>query len=458
MNYLSIEEVVNACKGELTNKSKEVTYINELVIDSRIADKNSIFFAIIGETLDGHKFINSAIENGCKTIIKNKSNSLKIVGEDLNIIEVENTEFALGDIAKYYKSKFEIPYIGVTGSVGKTSTRDMVYSVVSSKYKALKNMKNLNNQFGVPLTLSNLDESYECAVIEMGMSGFNEIEYLVNIVNPKIGVISNIGLSHIERLGSREGIFKAKMEITTNFDESCTLIVNGDDEMLKTLKDKKLNYILKTFGFEKENTIYCTDFKMNDNSTIFNVIIDGKNEEFYIPTVGEHNIYNAMAAILVGKTLSLTLDEIKEGLKNLEITKSRMDVINTENYTLIDSVYNASVDSMKAALKVLNRYDTRKVAILGDMFEMGSYAEFGHREVGKNASQNADILIAIGKDAKFMVEEAIKNNMSRENVYYFETKEEAFKCLKDILTKDDTVLIKASRGMHLEEIVEFLSK
>ena len=255
MDYLSIEELVNASNGDLTSKSKEVEAINDLVIDSRLANKNNAFFAIIGESLDGHKFINSAIENGCKTIIKNKSNDLEIIGEDVNIIEVENTEFALGDISRYYKNKFDIPFIGVTGSVGKTSTRDMVYAAVSSKYKTLKNMGNLNNQFGVPLTLTNLDKSYECAVIEMGMSGFNEIEYLVNIVNPKIGVISNIGLSHVERLGSREGIFKAKMEITTNFDESCTLIVNGDDDMLTTLKNKDLNYNLKTFGFEKDNTI-----------------------------------------------------------------------------------------------------------------------------------------------------------------------------------------------------------
>ncbi|WP_455543201.1 UDP-N-acetylmuramoyl-tripeptide--D-alanyl-D-alanine ligase [Intestinibacter sp.] len=458
MNYLSIEEVVNACNGHLASKSKEVESINELVIDSRLANENNAFFAIIGETLDGHKFINSAIENGCKTIIKNKNNDLEIIGDDVNVIEVENTEFALGDISRYYKNKFDIPYIGVTGSVGKTSTRDMVFATVSSEYKTLKNMKNLNNQFGVPLTLTNLDESYECAVIEMGMSGFNEIEYLVNIVNPKIGVVSNIGLSHVERLGSREGIFKAKMEITTNFDENCTLIVNGDDDMLATLKGKELNYNLKTFGFEKDNTIYCVDFEMNDNDTTFSVMIDGNVEKFYIPTVGKHNIYNAMAAILVGRTLGISLDKIRDGLGNLEITKSRMDVIKTDNYTVIDSVYNASVDSMRAALNVLNRYENRKVAVLGDMFEMGSYAEFGHREVGKEASKNADILIAVGKDARFMVEEAVANGMNKENTYHFETKEEAMENFKDILQQGDVILVKASRGMHLEAVVEFLSK
>ena len=454
MDYLSIEELVNASNGDLTSKSKEVEAINDLVIDSRLANKNNAFFAIIGESLDGHKFINSAIENGCKTIIKNKSNDLEIIGEDVNIIEVENTEFALGDISRYYKNKFDIPFIGVTGSVGKTSTRDMVYAAVSSKYKTLKNMGNLNNQFGVPLTLTNLDKSYECAVIEMGMSGFNEIEYLVNIVNPKIGVISNIGLSHVERLGSREGIFKAKMEITTNFDESCTLIVNGDDDMLTTLKNKDLNYNLKTFGFEKDNTIYCVDFEMNDSDTN----IGRKEYVLYKPTVGEHNIYNAMAAILVGQTLGISLDQIREGLRNLEITKSRMDVIKNDNYTVIDSVYNASVDSMRAALKVLNRYENRKVAVLGDMFEMGSFAEEGHREVGKCASEYADILIAVGDDAKFMVDEAIKNNMDKENTYYFKTKEEAIENFENILQKGDAILVKASRGMHLEEVVEFLSK
>lgn len=188
--------------------------------------------------------------------------------------------------------------------------------------------------------------------------------------------------------------------------KSCTLIVNGDDDMLATLKGKDLKYNLKTFGFEKDNTVYCVEFEMDDDSTTFKAMVDGNIEEFYIPTVGEHNIYNAMAAILVGRTLDISLDNIKNGLRGLEITKSRMDVIKTDDYTVIDSVYNASVDSMRAALKVLNRYENRKVAVLGDMFEMGSFAEAGHRQVGKDASENADVLIAVGKDAKFMVEES----------------------------------------------------
>ena len=458
MEYLTIKELILASKGQLVSKCNEETSVNDIVIDSRKASEDNAFVAIVGENLDGHDFINLAINQGCKTIIKNKNNNVDIENKEINVIEVNNTELALGDIARFYKSKFEIPFIAVTGSVGKTTTRDMVYSTISAKYNSLKNVGNLNNQFGVPLTLFNLNEEHECAVIEMGMSGFNEIEYLANIVNPQIGIISNIGYSHIEHLGSREGIFKAKMEITTNFDESSLLIVNGDDDCLKTLKNKDLVYKLRTFGFEKDNDIYCESFEMDEYSINFIAVFDGKKEEFFIPTVGKHNIYNAMAAILVGINLNMTIEEIKDGLKNFQCTKNRLDIIKNNNLTIIDSVYNASIDSMTAALNILGRYENRRIAILGDMFEMGEFAEFGHRQVGKAALNNVDILIAIGKDAEFIVKELKENNINPDNLYHFETKEEAIENLDDIIKENDAILVKASRGMHLEKIVEHLNK
>ncbi len=458
MEYLTIKELILASEGQLVSKCNDETLVNDIVIDSRNASKDNAFVAIVGENLDGHDFINLAINQGCKTIIKNKDNNVDIENKEINVIEVNNTEIALGDIARFYKNKFEIPFIAVTGSVGKTTTRDMVYSTISAKYNSLKNVGNLNNQFGVPLTLFNLNKEHECAVIEMGMSGFNEIEYLVNIVNPQIGIISNIGYSHVEHLGSREGIFKAKMEITTNFDESSLLIVNGDDDCLKTLKDKELIYNLRTFGFEKDNDIYCESFEMDEDSINFIAIIDGNKEEFFIPTVGKHNIYNAMAAILVGINLNMTIEEIKDGLKNFQCTKNRLDIIKNDNLTIIDSVYNAGIDSMVAALNILGRYENRRVAILGDMFEMGEFAEFGHRQVGKAALNNVDILIAIGKDSEFIVQELKENNMNPDNLYHFETKEEAIKNLDNIIKENDIILVKASRGMHLEKIVEYLNK
>jgi len=458
MEYLTIKELILASEGQLVSKCSEETLVNDIVIDSRKASKENAFVAIVGENLDGHDFINLAINQGCKTIIKNKDNNVDIENKEINVIEVNNTEVAFGDIARLYKNKFEIPFIAVTGSVGKTTTRDMVYSTISAKYNSLKNVGNLNNQFGVPLTLFNLNKEHECAVIEMGMSGFNEIEYLVNIVNPQIGIISNIGYSHVEHLGSRDGIFKAKMEITTNFDENSLLIVNGDDDCLKTLKDKHLVYKLKTFGFEKDNDIYCQSFEMDEDNINFIAVIDGKREEFFIPTVGKHNIYNAMAAILVGINLNMTLEKIKDGLKNFQCTKNRLDIIKSNNLTIIDSVYNASIDSMTAALNILGRYKSRRVAILGDMFEMGEFAEFGHRQVGKAALNNVDILISIGKDSEFIVKELKENNMNPDNLYHFETKEEAIEKLDDIIKENDTILVKASRGMHLEKVVEHLNK
>lgn len=458
MEYLTIKELILASEGQLVSKCNEETIVSNIVIDSRKAGKDSAFVAIVGENLDGHNFINLAINQGCKTIIKNKNNNVDIENKEVNLIEVSDTEIALGDIAKFYKNKFKIPFIAVTGSVGKTTTRDMVYSTISAKYNSLKNVGNLNNQFGVPLTLFNLNKEHECAVIEMGMSGFNEIEYLANIVNPQIGIISNIGYSHVEHLGSRDGIFKAKMEIATNFDENSLLIVNGDDDCLKTLKTKVLVYKLRTFGFDKDNDIYCESYEMDEESINFVAVINGKKEELFIPTVGKHNIYNAMAAILVGLNLNMTIEEIKDGLKNFQCTKNRLDIIKKDKLTIIDSVYNASIDSMSAALNILGRYENRRVAILGDMFEMGEFAEFGHRQVGKAALGNIDIMIAIGKDSEFIVKELKENNMNENNLYHFETKEEAIESLDNIIKDDDVILVKASRGMNLEKVVEYLNK
>lgn len=456
MERLTISELLFATKGKLVS-GNENNSINDIVIDSRNANEENVFVAIVGESLDGHSFMQAAYEKGCKNFIKNQSSSIKIDGSDINLIEVEDTTTALGDISKYYKEKFNIPYIGITGSVGKTTTRDMVYSAVSSRFKTLKNQGNLNNQFGVPLTLFNLDKSYECAVIEMGMSGFNEIEYLANIVEPKIGVISNIGLSHVENLGSQEGILKAKMEITSKFDKDNILVVNGDDAFLSTLKTRNYDFTIKTFGFNKENDIYCESYELTEDNIIFICIIDGKKEEIFIPTVGEHNIYNAMAAILVGKSLGLSMEEIKNGLRHYTATEMRLDIVKNDKMTIINDTYNASPDSMAAALKILGRYNERRVAILGDMFEMGELAEYGHRLVGKSTIDNADVLITIGKDSKFIGDEAKNLGFTAENIHHFETKEDAINEIDSLLKEKDIVLVKASRGMKLEKVVEYLN-
>ncbi|MGL5757106.1 MAG: UDP-N-acetylmuramoyl-tripeptide--D-alanyl-D-alanine ligase [Paraclostridium sp.] len=457
MESLSIKELVVASNGTLV-KGNELDEIKNIVIDSRRATVEDVFIAIIGENLDGHKFMQAALENGCKTFIKNKSNGIKIVSSDINLIEVEDTTKALGDIAKFYKEKFNIPYIGVTGSVGKTTTKDMIYAAISNEFNTLKNEGNFNNHIGVPLTLFNLNSKHECAIIEMGMSHFNEIEYLANIVNPKIGVISNIGLSHIENLGSQEGILKAKLEITSNFDKSNTLIVNGDDEYLKKICKDELGYDIKTFGFNKNNDIYCLDYSINEESLRFTCFIENKEVEIFIPTVGKHNIYNAMAAILVGLSLGMDLDDIKNGLRNFKASKMRLDIIKKDDLTIINDAYNASPDSMNAALDILGRYEKKRVAILGDMFEMGEHSEYGHRLVGGYAINNVDVLITIGESSKYISDEAIELGIDKLNVHHFYNKETAIEKLNDIIGKDAVVLVKASRGMQLENIVQYLNR
>lgn len=456
MEKLTVKEIVEASKGNL-KCGKDSEFVENIVIDSRLAKKNTAFVAIVGENNDAHKYIGPAYELGCRVFIVNEGKNIDIK-EDMNIIEVQDTSKALGDIGHYYKSKFDIPFIGITGSVGKTTTRDMVYAAISSEKVTLKNEKNFNNHFGVPLTLFNLDSSYECAVIEMGMSGFGEIEYLANMVNPKIAVISNIGLSHVENLGSQEGIFKAKMEITTGFGKDNTLIVNGDDKFLSTLRDLQKDYKLVTFGFEKYNDIYCVSYDMKDNSIEFDCSIMGDIEKIYIPTVGKHNIYNAMAAIAVGMEEGISIDGIKRGLSNFKATGMRQDIRKIGEYTVINDTYNASPDSMEASLSILGRYEGRKIAVLGDMLEMGELAEFGHRRVGKACISNSDVIITVGENSKFINKEAEENGFDSNNSFNFEKLEDAREFLGKFIKSGDTMLFKASRGMKFEKFVEYLEE
>lgn len=458
MNKMTIKELVKASRGEQILGELDAT-IEGIVIDSRKANKNNAFIAIIGENLDGHKFIQSAYDNGCRTfIISDKNTLLPIRGEIINVILVEDTQLVMGHIGSYYKAKFNIPYIGVTGSVGKTTTRDMIHSALTGKYNTHKNIGNLNNHLGVPLTLFELNNTHECAVLEMGMSHFGEIEYLADMTHPEIGVISNIGLSHVENLGSQEGVLKAKLELTKNFTKDNLLVINGDDKFLATLKNQDLPYRLKTFGFNSDNDIWCKEYELTTDSISFVCVIDGKDESFIVPTIGEHNILNAMSAILVGLELGLTIDEIKRGLNTYTATGMRLDVIRENGFTVINDCYNASPDSMISALKVLDSFHGRKVAILGDMFEMGNMSEEGHRKVGKIVPSTADVLITIGEDSKYIGEEAKALGFYKERTYHYNNKEGVLCEIDNILKKSDTVLVKASRGMKLEEVTDYIIK
>lgn len=454
MLKLSLDEIVKATKGKLLlNNNKEVEYIST---SSKDIKENTLFIPIKGEKYDGHAFLEDAYNNGCRIFLIDKNH--EFYKKDISLIEVNDTLLALGSLARFYLDKFNVDLIGVTGSVGKTSTRDIIYSVLNEKYKTLKNELNYNNEIGIPKTLFNLDYSYEKAVIEMGIDKKGDISYFKTIAPLKHAVISNIGLSHIANFKNQEGIFHAKMEIAKDFNKENTLIVNGDDNFLKTLKDKKLPYNLLTYGFDKDNTIYCVSYEIVNGKINFKVNFKNKIYDYTIPSIAKHNIYNAMSAILIGNLYNLTYEEIKKGLESVSFTEGRLTIINKKDITIINDCYNASLDSIKSALNVLSTFKTRKVAILGDVLETGSYEEEIHKNIGKSIIGNTDILILVGDSIKYTYDEVIKNNFNKDNIYVFNTYEDVIKSIDNIIKKGDTILLKASHGIKLSNVVEYLDK
>lgn len=451
MEKLNMSKICEFTKGSFYLKNKESSFEN-IVIDSRQATSKSLFIPIIGETHDGHNFMESAYNLGCRNFICDKNHEFK--KDDINLVIVNDTTKAFGLIAKEYKKSLDIFSVAVTGSVGKTSTKDIISSVISKKYKTLKTIGNLNNEIGVPKTLLNLDSTYEVAVIEMGMDKKGEIDYLTKIVNPNIAVITNIGMSHIMNFpNGQEGIFEAKTEIVNGLKENGLLIVNGDDQYLKTLKNNKHSYRLLTYGFKENNDIICKNYEIKESLINFTCIYNNQEYNFSISSIAKHNIGNAMIAILIGFELGLSEIEIKQGLANIEFTQNRLDIIKTDNYTIIDDSYNSSYDSVMSALEVLNSFKERKVAIIGDIFELGRYSESIHKKIGQNLE--CDVLVTIGKNAKYIFEEALNRDIKS---YYYEEKDNFYKECKTILLKDDVILIKASNGMKFKEIVNFLKE
>ncbi|SDK40419.1 UDP-N-acetylmuramoyl-tripeptide--D-alanyl-D-alanine ligase [Natronincola ferrireducens] len=455
----SIEAVIGACNGKVICKGI-IEYINGVSTDSRRIEENNLFIPLEGERFDGHKFIEVAKNKGASAILYKKGKHIPMEGlNNVYIIEVEDTLKALQQISKYYRDLFSIPFIGITGSTGKTSTKDMVSSVLACKFNILKNIGNLNNEIGLPLTVFNLDNQHEIAVLEMGMSNFGEILDLTEIARPNIAVITNIGLSHIEHLGSRENIMKAKMEIATYLGDDDYLLLNGDDDLLRTLKNQKSSYKKIFFGFSPENDIYPKNLMdLKEEGFTFDIEIDGEDHHFQINQPGIHNVYNSLIAIWIGLYHNMTIEAIQKGLESNIPSKMRLEILKLKDIKVINDAYNANPDSMKAALRVLEGVEGgRRIAVLGNMFEMGDFAEEGHRRVGAYSVGKIDILITVGDMAKWIGEEAIAQGI-KNKVYTAESNKEAIEIIKNIIKKDDVILIKGSRGMMMEEIVDYLQE
>lgn len=450
MQKLTIEEILKATDGTLVCGSEDVEF-DSITTDSRKAAKGVLFIPLEGEKFDGHEFIRAAFDLGASVVLTHKDTEPGI-GD--TIIRVKDTFRALGDIAKYYKAKYKIPTVAVTGSVGKTTTKDMLYSALRTKYNTHKTKANFNNEIGLPWTIFDIEKEHEVAVLEMGMNHFGEIERLADIGRPDVAVITNIGLSHIENLGSQEGIFKAKMEITKLFDENNTLITNGDDKFLGKTKGMG-KYKVVYYGITNPgNDVYAKDIETKGIYGIeFTAVVDGKDYRVWVPVPGMHNVYNALAAICVGREFDVPMEKIIEGIRNPERTGMRMEISEENGITVVNDCYNASPDSIRAALEVLSYADNpRKIAVLGDVLEMGEFAQKAHYDLGRDVAANkVDVLVTAGENAKFIADGARDNGM--ENVVSFGKTLEAAGYVKDLVKSGDAVLVKASRGMHFEDVV-----
>lgn len=458
MKNLTVRDILNHTDGKLIIGNEDLECKN-FSRDTRKLEKGDIYIGIKGETFDGSKFWRQALENGASCVIVENidfSDKDKKEFEGKTIIKVENTLEALYNIARYKRSLYDIPVIAITGSVGKTSTKDIVANVVSQKYRTLKTIGNNNNNIGLPFTILRMQEE-EAMVLEMGMNHFGEISLLTSIAKPTICIITNIGTSHIGNLGSRENILKAKLEILEG-NQSQTVIINNDNDLLHKWYEENKNKIdIKTYGIKEKSDLNANHIVLNELSSEFNCNLDGEDEKIIVPVGGEHFILNSLCAAMVGKILKINSEKIVKGIEEFELTKKRMDITELENgVKIINDAYNASLESMSASLKVLSEFkQNRKIAVLGDMLELGEYSQKLHENVGEEVYQNKiDILMCSGKNAKYIAKRAKELGMSEENIYYFETKEEIINKLKEVSKKGDVILLKASNGMKFFDIAE----
>ena len=467
MKDMTLRRIADACGGILhIGKDREYladTEVSAIVTDSRQAGPGTLFAAICGERVDGHRFIPAVFGQGASCVLTEKD-----LGEDADgcWIKVISTLNALRDIAEEYLRIMNVPVVGITGSVGKTSTKEMIASVLSQRYRTLKTAGNFNNELGLPLTAFRLTEEDEIAVLEMGMNHFGEMHRLAKIARPDTCVITNIGQCHLEFLGSREGILQAKTEIFDYLRSDGHVILNGNDDMLCRIREVE-GIRPVYFGFkgtgegvaDEELSVWADELEDKGLTGIScRIHSPAGSISVTIPVPGQHMVMNALAATAVGLTYGLTLEEIRAGIEAYQSVDGRFRLIQTGKLTIIDDCYNANPVSMKASLLNLKSASQRKIAILGDMGELGEEEEEMHRDVGRfAASCTLDHLIGVGTLAKALVESALEEN-PRLNTAWYENLDQLLEVLDGELREGDAVLVKASHFMQFQKIVEQLEK
>ena len=459
----TVEKIVNICSGKLVIGTPE-TVIIKYVHDTRTIEQGDMFVGVKGDNFDGSEYYKEALNKGAiGCILENVSIEQDVIEKysDRNIIIVEDTILALQKLAEEKRNLYNIPVVAVTGSVGKTSTKDIIASVLEQEYNVLKTEGNFNNHIGLPLTILRLQE-HDAMVIEMGMNHFGEIRVLTNIAKPTIGVITNIGTAHIGILGSRENILKAKLEMLEGISNTGTIIINNDNDLLHNWnKEKNDNIKVKTVGINNKSDYEAKNISTGVDGSTFDIQYKEGNIKVEVPIGGEHFVYNSLIGICVSDILGEDKDKAVKGIKEFKLTKRRMEILKTKKeITFINDTYNASYDSMKPAIEYLkNAEGLRKIAVLGDMLELGDYEEELHEKVGEEVAKNKiDILITVGELAKSIEKKAHEKGLNTSQIIHYANSEEATNGLKEILQPGDLVLLKASNLMKLYKIAEELAE
>lgn len=448
MRALTAYEASILCDGKIICGNENACF-NGICIDSREAAEGQLFVALKGEVTDGHKYIQKAVDGGCSVVLSQNNE----IYEGCTVIKVSNTLKAFHKIAEGYRKMYSPLVVGVTGSVGKTTTKEFVYAVLAGRFNTLKSLGNYNSETGMPITAFNIEEEHEAVVFEMGMDAKGEIAALTKIARPEIAVITNIGVMHIEHLGSRENILYAKLEIERGLNRNGIMILNGDDDMLWGVKGK-LKHKTVYYGIENKNVPFrAENILMGNNMTVFDIVTPVGTMEARLNTEGKHNVLNALAAVAVGMYSGISLEDCVKYLLNFQNSGMRQNVYEKNGINIIEDCYNAGPDSMKAALSLLEVKNKNRIAVLSDMLELGKIAEQCHREIGDVAQKSCDILITFGELCKYTCDQAIKNGMDASKVFCCENSEEAIKALLSVAQKGDTILFKGSRGMQTEKVL-----
>lgn len=455
MRTFCMREIAEVTGGRMIS-GIENALVKRVSKDSREVTLDTLFFALIGQNHDAHEFLEQVRTNGCNNWVISRQEAICFQGADeANIVLVEDTQEALIALAVYVLDEMKAIKIGVTGSVGKTSTKDMVYAVCSQKYKTGKTQANLNTNIGISMCVLDFEPDTEVAVLEMGTDHPGEIDEVVRVFKPHIGLITNIGQSHLEHFGTREGIYLAKMEITNYFGPYDLLIIQRGEDFLRK-ENMKADYRIQSVGIDPNNDFVVSEIGLTAGlETDFKLTHKEQAVHFHLPVLGVHHAMNAAQAVAVGIELGISLVLAAEGLASLSMTAGRLDVKpekGMKDSIIIDDAYNASPDSMRSGIQTLMSLEgARKVVILGDMFELGEMTRAFHREVGKFAAEaGVDLILGVGDLAKYLVESAGPKG------HHFETKEALIAELPQLIQENDVILIKASRGMALDEVVEYL--